>query len=336
MLSGSRRAIWLLTLSALFVPAAHGEIVEEIVALVDGDILTKSEYEREEQAVIEEIYRRLAGTDLDAAVERIRTTLLMDLVDRKILVHRAERMFDTEMMANAFYDGFRRQQGIEDDAQLQALLDSWGMTQETLREQLIQTFAPDEVVRFEVSSRLSVADHEVDAYYAEHPDEFRHEDEVKLREIVLLADTDEKKAERRDEINGIVGSLTAETFSKLASEVSEAGTKGAGGLLGSVKRGDLAGTLEEVAFTLQPGELSGVIDMPYGFHVLLVEERRVGVYKTLEEVRDELRAKLEDDLFSARLREFMSKARGESEWCVKEKYVANLTDEFSKKVCDEM
>jgi parvulin-like peptidyl-prolyl isomerase len=333
---GSRRAVWLLTLSALLVPVAQGDVVEEIVALVDGDILTKSEYDREEQAMIQDIYRRFAGEELDEATAKVRRTLMMDMIDRKILVHRAERMFDTEAMANAFYDGFRRQQQIEDDAALQALLDNWGMTEETLRKQLIETFAPDEVVRFEVSSRVSVADHEVDAYYAEHPDEFRHEDEVKLREIVLLADTDGKKAERRDEINGIHGSLTAETFARVASEISEAGTKEQEGLLGNVKRGDLSGSLEEVAFGLQPGEFSGVLDMPYGFHVVLVEERRVGASKSLEDVRVELRAQLEDELFSERMREFMLKARGESEWCVKEKYASTLATEYSEKVCKEM
>jgi len=260
----------------------------------------------------------------------------MDLIDRKILVHRAGRTFDTELMANVFYDGFRRQQQIEDDEELQALLDNWGMTEETLRKQLIENFAPDEVVRFEVSSRVSVADSEVDAYYAENPDEFRYEDEVKLREIILLADTDAKKGERREEVDTIRASLAAENFSQVASEKSEAGTKDAGGLLGSVKRGELAGSLEESAFGLQPGQVSDVLDMPYGFHILLAEEMRVGALKPLEEVRAELRATMEDDLFSTRLREFMIKARGESEWCVKEKYAATLSSEYAEKVCEEM
>ena len=117
-----RRTTGVLVL-ALFLPAvAHAEIVEEIVALVDGDILTKSEYEQEEQALIQEIYRRYAGDELDRAVATVRGTLLIDLIDRKILVHRAGRMFDTERMGEAFVNIFRAQLDIIGSAQAEKSL----------------------------------------------------------------------------------------------------------------------------------------------------------------------------------------------------------------------
>jgi len=210
------------------------------------------------------------------------------------------------------------------------------MTEETLRKQLIQTFAPDEVVRFEVSSRVSVADHEVDAYYAEHPGEFRNEDQADLREIVLMADSESKRAERRDEAQQLHASLTAENFIQIATNSSEAGTQSKGGHLGLVKRGDLSETLEQVAFGLTSGSISDLLEVPYGFHILYADTVRIGTNKSLEEVREELRFRLEDERYQAKLSEFMLRARGESEWCVKPNFVATLPAKHADKVCEEM
>jgi len=333
MQSAGRTVLFALVAVVSIAIPARAEIVEEIVALIDGDILTKSEYETEEQAIVQEIYRRYTGPELDQAVQSARDGILMDLIDRKILVRRAGRMFDSERMADAFYEMFREQQQIENEEEFLAEM---GMTMEGLKKRLISVFAPDEVVRFEVSSRISVSDREVDAYYAEHPDEFYFDDEAELREIVLKAGTEDERAERRAEAGQLHARLSAENFAQIATESSESGTQSLGGHLGTVKKGDLSEVLEQAAFGLTAGTWSDVLEMPYGFHILYADRVRIGQLKSLEDVRDELRIRLEDDLFSAKLNEFMTKARGESEWCVKGKFVAGLPAKHEGKVCKEM
>ena len=330
-----KRAATILALLLLATPL-HAEIVEEIVALIDGEILTSSEYDTEEQAMLQQIYQRFTGEQLDEAVAAINRTLLMDLIDRKILASRAGRMFDTDRMKEVFYSSFREQQQIQDEEQFLAALEREGMTVDDLKDRLIQMFAPEEVVRFEVSSRLSVADKEVDAYYAEHPEEFMFEDEVKLREIILLAESDSDKETRRAEATTLWESLTTENFATKAEEVSEAGTKEAGGLLGTIKRGDLSEDLEQIAFALEAGQRSELLERPYGFHILFAETAQVGKQRTLEEVRNELRIQLEDKLYAERLSEFMTKARGESEWCVRAKFLSRVPEKYADKQCKEM
>ncbi len=326
----------LILCSLLAVPTARAEVIEEIVALIDGDILTKSEYDEAEQSMVQDIYRRYTGAELDTAIAAVRKTLLIDLIDRKILVRRAGRMFDTERMKEVFYEGFREQQQVDSDEEFAAMLQREGMTVEGLKTRLVEMFAPDEVVRFEVSSRISVADHEVESYYAEHPDEFRHEDQAELREIVLMADTLTKKSERRAEVEQLHANLTAENFAQVATESSEAGTQSKGGHLGVIKRGDLSGALESVAFSMSAGEVSKILEMPYGYHILFAENVRIGTLKPLDEVRAELRMRLEDERYAEKLSEFMVKARSESEWCVKPKFIAALPEKHADKVCEEM
>ncbi len=315
---------------------ARAEVLEEIVALVDGDIITKSDLETEEQAMVAEIYRRFTGDELDRRVAAVRESLLMELIDRKILLHRAKRTYDIERMADAFYSSFRDQQNIEDEAEFERILAREGMTIIDLRERLVEMFAPDEVIRYEVSSRIAVGDKEVDAYYAEHTDEFARPDEVSLREIVILADSDEKKEERRAEALRARQRVLEEDFPEVAKELSEAGTREAGGLLGPLGRGDLSPQLEELAFGLPLDEVSELLEMPYGFHIIRVESRRDGEIAPLEEIRDELRFNLENRRYAEALRTFMSKARAESDWCVKPRYKDRLPASSSAETCKQM
>ena len=331
------KAAALLLLTAIIAPAASAEVLEEIVAWVDGDIITSSEFQEEEQMLISEVYRRYTGDDLDDRVEALRGAVLMDMIDRKILLHRAQRMFDTARMEQMFYETFREQRDIEDDAEFERWLARQGMTIDDLKLRLVEMFAPEEVVRFEVSSRISVGEKEIDAYYAEHPDEFMLPDEVTLREIVLLAGDEQARDERRAEVAQMLQRLQAgEDFAEVAKEVSEAGTAESGGLLGPLGRGDLSSKLEEVAFGLPEGESSGVLELPYGFHIMKIESSRIGVRRTLEESRADLRMQLEDSKYTTELYKFMKKARAESEWCVKANYGNRLPASASDHVCKDV
>jgi len=310
----------------LAVQPAAAERIDEIVAWVNGAIITKSDLDEEEQGRIAEAYRGLTGEELDKQVEEIRAALLLDLIDRKILLHRAEMLYDLERMTDVFYEGFRQNQGIESDEEFERELARQGMTVDGIRQKLLEIFAPDEVIRFEVGGRIAVGDREVDAYYEEHPAEFFVAGTVTFREIVLLADTKAKKKERRKEIDAIrEEALSTEDFGELARRASEAGTKELGGLLGPAGRSDLTQEIADAAFSAPIGEISQVITMPYGFHLIRVEERVEDGALPLEDAREPLRQMLEDQKYFADLKEFMDSAREEAEWCVKINYRDRLS-----------
>jgi parvulin-like peptidyl-prolyl isomerase len=328
----------LLTGITTLVAPARAELLEEIVAWVNGDIITMSDMEQEEQAMVAEAYRRYTGDELDANVKALREGLLVEMIDRKILIDRARAMFsDIEGVKNAYYEGFKESQGITDDAEFARMLEQEGMTVASFKLRLLEMYAPEEVLRYEVSNRISVSDQEVESYYQDHPEMFSVEDQITLREIVLLADTDAKKAERRTEADAIVERARAgEEFIALAREYSEAGTKSEGGLLGELKRGDLSTQLEVVAFGLEQGEVSDPIETPYGFHILMVEARTVGERIALDDTRDRLRQFLEDQKYQEDLDAFREKIRAEAEWCVKAKYEDRIPLNLDPDICESM
>ena len=149
-----------------------GEFIDGIVAIVNDDIITKSEFEQEEQALIAELYRRYTGPDLDEQVQLARQNLLERMIDRKILLHRAERLYDMEMMREAMLDMFMRQQEIQSKEELERLLAQDGLTMAELERRLVEMYAPEEVIRFEVVDRISIGDKEIEQYYNETNEEF--------------------------------------------------------------------------------------------------------------------------------------------------------------------
>lgn len=310
--------------------AARAEVIEEIVAWVEGSIITLSEFRQEEQVMVQELYRSYTGADLDRELELARGTLLMNMIDRKILLNRAERMFDLERAGESYLKMVREQQGIKTEEELEKLLARQGVTIEDFRNRMTERFAPQEVIRAEVGSRVSVSDKEVEAYYQEHPREFDRPGTVTLREVVLLRDDTDDDAELRAEAERIRARLAEEgaDFAEIAGELSEAGTAADGGLLGPLEQGELSAALEQVAFSIALGQVSDVIEMPYGYHVIRVEERREPGRVSLDEVREQLRQRIEDEKYARSVEEYLQRARDEVSWSVNPGYMNRIPAEY--------
>jgi peptidyl-prolyl cis-trans isomerase SurA len=314
--------ILLLSALAAAVTAARAELVEEIVAWVNGEIITLSEFEKEDEAQTAEAYRRFAGEELDAWVKQSKPRILLDMIDRKILVHHAKALgYDLDRLGDSILESFREAQNLESDKDFEHMIAEEGMTVDEIKRRLVEMYAPQEVINFEVRNRLAISDAEVEGYYREHQDQLLEHGAVSFREIVLLADSTARRDERRAEAQAIQDRLAAgEDFGALAREVSEAGTRAEGGLIGPLGRDDLSAQLAEVAFSIPVGSVSAPLEAPYGFHLLKVESRTDDRTPPLDEVRDRLRELLERRAMEEKMDQFMTRMRDDSEWCVKPKY----------------
>jgi len=312
------------TIVILAAPAAaRAELVEEIIAWVNGEIITFSDYEREKESAIAEAYRSLQGRELDEWLTDVDKRILLDMIDRKILVHHAQSLgYNLDTMGDAMFENFKDQQNVEDEEAFLKSLEAQGLTIDIVKDRLISMYAPQEVINFEVTNRLAVSDREIEIYYGQNPEQFVTPGEVSIREIVLRADSDDEKDDRRAEAASAHERVTTggEDFVAVVKELSEAGTRANGGLLGPLKGEDLSPQLAANAFELAVGEISEVMETPYGFHIIYIESRRDRSVLSLDEVREQLREFLEDQAFSEQIAAFMTRMRDNSEWCVKPKY----------------
>ena len=142
------------------------------------------------------------------------------------------------------------------------------------------------------------------------------------REIILLLEA--PRGQGGNPGRGLGLRRGGEDFAALAKEVSQAGTKDSGGLLGTIHKGDIASELEASAFSIPVGSVSPVIAMPHGFHVLKVDARIDEGVRPLEEVREKIRDKIAEQRYAKDLQAFLDKTWNEATIWVNPKYADRL------------
>ena len=195
-----------------------------------------------------------------------------------------------------------------------------GFTRETFIERLITIYAPAQVLDFEVTGRISVSDRAVDEFYTGHQDQFTIPGTVSFREIVLLADSADKRAARRAEADAVIVRAQTEGFGEVAKELSEAGTRSKGGLIEKRERSDLAPLIANYVFEAEVGAISPPIEAEYGWHILVVDERTDDRLEEPNAAKERVREQLLNERYQAELARFLERAREEAEWCVKKSY----------------
>ncbi|MEJ2085577.1 MAG: SurA N-terminal domain-containing protein [Acidobacteriota bacterium] len=170
----------------------------------------------------------------------------------------------------------------------------------------------------ELRSTVEVSDEDVRIYYEENSDEFTQEEQVRARHI-LLSLSDERS---REEAESILADARArieagEEFAVVAAEISEdPGSKDRGGDLGFFGRGQMIPEFEQAAFAAEPGDLVGPIETSFGLHLIQVEEKRPAGVRKLDEVAEQIRARLtterSEEAASERIQQLAEKIRTEN------------------------
>jgi parvulin-like peptidyl-prolyl isomerase len=170
-----------------------------------------------------------------------------------------------------------------------------GLTEAELDRMEEQRLLVQKFIAKEIAPKAAVSDADLEAYYSAHPDEFEHEEQLKLQMILTRpAGSDEKaQAEAKAKAEAAAKRVASgEDFAKVAKEVSQDASAQRGGEVGWVRKGMLLAELEAPVFALKAGEVSQVLKSQYGYHVFRVAERRPAGQYPLAEVKDNLRQML--------------------------------------------
>jgi len=179
---------------------------------------------------------------------------------------------------------------------LDASLAQMGSNYEQVIEMIREMDLVRSLIEQKISPSIQVSDEEVASFYAEHPEMFKTDAQVHARHIIFAAGEDADagtvatagaKAEKARE-----RALAGEDFAELAREVSEGPSAPTGGDLGFFTHEQMVPAFADAAFALEPGQISGVVRSPFGFHVIRVEEKRPAGTPPLDEVSDDLRSML--------------------------------------------
>jgi peptidyl-prolyl cis-trans isomerase C len=174
-------------------------------------------------------------------------------------------------------------------------------------------FLANEFLKTEVADKITVSEDDMKSYYDTHQDEFKTPEMVRARHILIRVDksaSEEDKKKAKEKAEDILKRIHAgEDFAKLASDLSDDPvSKSKGGDLGFFPRGMMVKSFEEAAFALKPGEVSGIVESPFGYHIIKVEERKDSTIEPYDMVKNTINQKLLQDRKGPKVSEFIDKA----------------------------
>ena len=298
------------------------EILEQVVVKVNGDILTKTEFEARQIAILRTRPELSNGTatnaDLERIVAQITPDVVLEAVDELLLVQRGREMNYSlsDDQFNSIIGDIKKSNNITDEAQFQAALKQEGVTLDELRQRIERQMLSDQVQRVDVLAKIAVDEEEARLYYNQNAQQFRTAAELTLREILIEVPTTEKGVNvaqddaaraQAEEVHKRLAS--GEPFPKLAGEYSSSPSKANGGLVGPISTDDLAPQLQKMLADLKVGELTGVIRTTRGYQIIKLESRTETRVQTFEQARSAIASRIVESKRRAELEKYLDRLR---------------------------
>ncbi|MEK0314246.1 peptidylprolyl isomerase [Cohnella sp. 56] len=265
-----------------------GGSLKGAVGTLNGKDISKTEFY---DVMYEQVGKAQAGSMLD------------NYMTLKLISSEADKAGFKEANANAAIDQevakIKQQYNFATDADFEAALSSSGMTLDTYKKNQI---LPQVEMRAIFDKKLSPKEEDLKAYYDKNKASFDTPEQVRASHI-LLATKDEAEAVLKQLKGGA-------DFATVAKEKStDTGSQANGGDLGFFGKGVMNEQFETAAFKLKKDEMSGVVESPNGFHIILVTDRKEAVASTYDSVKDKVRSAYLDEKVNEGASEWIETAK---------------------------
>lgn len=288
----------ILILIATLPSVAGAEVIDRIVAVVNDEIITSYAVEKEKAAILKEAERQQPPPDPQTLVN-LDEKALDRLIDKK-LVEQKVRELDiriTEEEVRQAIEDVKRQNKLSQESLVSALANQ-GLSFDQYKVQIREQLERLRLVSQEVRSKIQVGEREMREYYDANPGRFGGEDNFRARNIYFKLDdkmpADQVKKVMTTAMTVLYEARAGKDFAELARQYSEEpSAKTTGGDLGTFRKGDILPEFEESLTRMKPGEVSDLIYVTGGLHIVKLEERFAGTPKPFEQVK----AEVEDILY---------------------------------------
>jgi len=331
---------------ALLLPSLSpaDTVVEEIIARVNNEIVTRTEYVRSRDQLKQEVQQQ-DPTNADRAFAEKQRDVLRDLIDQQLLLQKGKDMGitgDTELVKRL--DEMRKQMNLSTMEELEKAAEAQGASYEDFKQNLRNQIVTQRVIGQEVGSHLAMNKDDVKKFYDQHKAEMERPEQVRLSEILIAPKTTAKPAAGANadakpdppseaETEAALAAAQAKAqdvldqfhkggkFADLAKKYSDGPSAKDGGDLSLFKRGTLSKELEDKVFALKAGEVTDVIRTKQGYVILQVSEHQMAGIPTMKEVEPRIQDALYMQKLQPALRAFLSTLREEAFIDIKSGYL---------------
>jgi peptidyl-prolyl cis-trans isomerase C len=261
------------------------------VATVNGTAISREAYDREVNLYQQRAARE--GQQLpEFQLQMVKKQILDRMIETELLYQdsrKKEIRVDFQAVENQINDIKKR---FPNDAAYQKAIKQMDLSEAVIREQIEKGLAINELVKTQIADKIKISDDETKEFYNANLDRFKQPEEVKASHILIKVDaeaTEPQKTEARKKIEDIQGKLKkGDDFSALAKEYSEGPSSSRGGDLDYFKRGQMVKPFEDAAFALEIGQVSEIVETPFGLHLIKVFDKKPAGVLAYNEVKDRL------------------------------------------------
>ncbi len=293
--------------------AAEITVIEEIVAKVNGEIVTRGDIDRTRKQMEAAMREQGAtGERLQQALAESDKNILRERIDQLLLQSEAKELnlnVDSEV-AKQLAD-IQRKSGITDPDKFQQYVrDQTGMSYEDYKNDRKNDLLTNRVIRQEVASKITIKREESQQYYDTHQDEFKREERVFLRELLVATPPGTDTAQALKKAKDLADrGKKGEKFDELARSNSDSASAQQDGDIGAYEKGKLRPEIEKTVWDQPRGYVTDPINVGNGFLILKVEEHQKAGLAGFEEVLPQITNQLFNPRFNPELRRYLTQLR---------------------------
>jgi peptidyl-prolyl cis-trans isomerase SurA len=338
------RKLFLTLVALACMPAlAAGQVVEEIIARVNNQIITHSEFERSKNQLAEEV-KQQDPNNADKTFADREKDVLRDLIDQQLLLDKGKDLGitgDTELIKQL--DQMRKDMKLDSMEALEKEAEKQGVSWEDFKQTQKNRIITQKVIGQEVGGHLALSTEEVQKFYDEHKEEMQHPEFIRLSEILITpkaaaAPTPDPNAappgasgqtpldDAAKQANDAAALSAAEakakdvlkqlhdgaSFDEVAKKNSDGPSAADGGALGTFERGKLAKELEDRTFAMKTGEITDVIRVKQGYAILRVDDHEMAGVPSMKDAMPRIQDALYYQKLQPALRAYLTKLREEA------------------------
>ena len=269
-------------------PAAS-EVIERVVAKVNGDIVTLSDFEARQISALQDA--RIGQDRIEAYLRDNNARILQDAIDELLIIQRADELglkLRPEYVKE-FIEGIKKENNLASDEVLSEQLRREGTTLEDLKRSVGRQILKRQVLQRELESKVTVTESETRADYEARLEEYSRPATVHLLEILVSSESGDALAQTAEILNR---TRAGEDFADLARSLSTAPSRSAGGDLGNVSLKELSASIQKAIAPLKPGDVSEPVPSGDGYRVFKLVGRSEASVVPFEDVKADIQRRL--------------------------------------------
>jgi len=266
--------------------------------VVNGSVITQRDFDSEMAGVHRELASR--GQLLNASqLAETKRKVLEELINRELLYQESQKK-GIKVDEAAVDEQMRKlKDRFPSEAEFKTALSKMNLSEAALKSTIARGMAIQRFVDKQFVQNTAISDEESKNYYDSHPDMFMEPEKVKASHILIKVDAEADETQRtqaRRKLEKIQQKLEkGEDFAALAKEFSEGPSSARGGDLGYFRRGQMVKPFEDAAFALKPGEVSGIVETRFGYHLIKSGDKKPATKIAYEDIKERLQQHLKGE-----------------------------------------